>query len=198
MTARVDAVAYFRVVDANSAVVERRGRAEGDAADRADHAALRARQGRPRHAAVRARAAQRGPAADHRRADRAVGDQGDDGRDQGRRASPTAMQKAMSRQAEAERERRAGSSTRTPSSRPRRSCAEAAEVISAAPAGLQLRYLQTLREIGAAQNPRRSSSRSRSTSSSRCWSRSTSRQPSTEAPAELHNGAGVGELPKPQ
>ena len=49
---------------------------QGDLADRPDDAALGARQGRARHAALRARAAQRGPAADHRRADRAVGDQG--------------------------------------------------------------------------------------------------------------------------
>ena len=58
---------------------------QGDVADRADDAALRARQGRPGHAAVRARAAQRGAAEDHRRADRAVGRQGLDRRDQGRR-----------------------------------------------------------------------------------------------------------------
>ena len=55
-------------------------------ADRADDAALRARPGRPRRPAGRARAAQRAPAADHRRADRAVGRQGHDRRDQGRRA----------------------------------------------------------------------------------------------------------------
>ena len=65
----------------------RRGRAlhRRDIPDRADDAALRARQGRPRHAAGRPRAAQRGAPADHRRADRPLGHQGHDRRDQGRR-----------------------------------------------------------------------------------------------------------------
>ena len=54
-------------------------------ADLADGAALGARQGRVRPAALRARAAQRGAAEDHRRVDRALGRQGDRGRDQGRR-----------------------------------------------------------------------------------------------------------------
>ena len=54
-------------------------------ADLADGAALGARQGRVRPAAVRARAAQRRAAEDHRRVDRALGREGDRGRDQGRR-----------------------------------------------------------------------------------------------------------------
>ena len=57
-------------------------------ADRADDPALGARQGRARLAAGGARAAQPGAADDHRRADRAVGHQGLDGRGQGRRAAP--------------------------------------------------------------------------------------------------------------
>ena len=56
-----------------------------DAADRADDAALGPRRRRLRRAALGARAAERGAPARDRRADRAVGDQGDDGRDQGRR-----------------------------------------------------------------------------------------------------------------
>ena len=55
--------------------------------DRADDAALGARQGRARRPALRARAAQRRAAADHRRADRALGSQGQHGRGQGRRAA---------------------------------------------------------------------------------------------------------------
>ena len=62
----------------------RRGLHGGDAPDRADDAALGARQGRARRAALRARAPEREPPADHRRADRAVGHQGHDRRDQGR------------------------------------------------------------------------------------------------------------------
>ena len=85
VTARVDAVVYFRVDRPERRRRPGRELPQGDVADRADDAALRARQGRPRHAAVRARAAQRGAAEDHRRADRAVGHQGLDGRDQGRR-----------------------------------------------------------------------------------------------------------------
>ena len=85
VTARVDAVVYFRVVDPNAADRPGRELPEGHVADRPDDAALHARQGRPGHAAVRARAAQRGAAEDHRRADRAVGHQGLDRRDQGRR-----------------------------------------------------------------------------------------------------------------
>ena len=120
VTARVDAVAYFRVVDAapRSCHVED---ARRDAADRADDAALRARQGRPRHAAVRARAAQRGPAADHRRADRAVGHQGHDGRDQGRRASPRRCSRRWRARPRPSASGGRRSSTRRPSSRPRRS-----------------------------------------------------------------------------
>ena len=53
-----------------------RGLPAGDLRDREDHAALGARQGGARHVALRARAPQRGSAAHHRRADRAVGDQG--------------------------------------------------------------------------------------------------------------------------
>ena len=85
VTARVDAVVYFRVVDPNARRRPGRELPQGDVADRPDDAAQRARQGRPRHAALRARGAQRGAAEDHRRADRAVGREGLDGRDQGRR-----------------------------------------------------------------------------------------------------------------
>ncbi len=58
-----------------------------DFADRADDPALGARQGRARFAAVGARAAEHRAPADHRRADRAVGSEGHDGRGQGRRAA---------------------------------------------------------------------------------------------------------------
>ena len=82
---RVNAVAYFRVTRLQQS--DRRGRElpGRDLADLADGAALGARQGRARPAALRARAAQRRAAADHRRVDRALGREGDRGRDQGRR-----------------------------------------------------------------------------------------------------------------
>jgi regulator of protease activity HflC (stomatin/prohibitin superfamily) len=65
---------------------------------------------------------------------------------------PSTMQRAMARQAEAERERRAKVINAEGEFQAAAKLAEAAEVISAQPAALQLRYLQTLREIGAEQS----------------------------------------------
>ena len=64
---------------------------------------------------------------------------------------PAAMQRAMSRQAEAERERRARIINAEAEFQAAAKLAEAAAVINAAPAALQLRYLQTLREIGGGE-----------------------------------------------
>ena len=64
---------------------------------------------------------------------------------------PAAMQRAMSRQAEAERERRAKVIHAEGEFQAAARLAEAAEVISHQPAALQLRYLQTLSEIGGDQ-----------------------------------------------
>ena len=172
--ARVDAVVYFRVVDPTASVVEHRGRLQGDLADRPDDAALRAGQGGPRHAAVRARAPQRGPAADHRRADRAVGHQGHDGRDQGRRASPT-MQRAMARQAEAERERRAkvihaeGEFQASPRARPRPRTSSRATRRRCSCATCR-------RSPSSGTTDSTSSSRCRSTSCGRSWATGASRR----------------------
>src|SRR6185436_10744529 len=65
---------------------------------------------------------------------------------------PTTMQRAMARQAEAERERRAKVIHAEGEHQAAAKLAEAAAVISQQPAALQLRYLQTLREIGAEQS----------------------------------------------
>ncbi len=65
---------------------------------------------------------------------------------------PTAMQRAMARQAEAERERRAKVIHAEGEFQASRRLRDAAEVIAPNPAALQLRYLQTLTEIGANQN----------------------------------------------
>ena len=123
---------------------ERRDRAgrelpAGDVADRADDAARGARPRRAGHAAVRARPPERRAAADHRRADRALGHQGHDGRDQGRRdpADDAARDGAPGRgRARAAREdhrrrgrvpglrqARAGRRRRSASTRSRSSCA---------------------------------------------------------------------------
>jgi regulator of protease activity HflC (stomatin/prohibitin superfamily) len=65
---------------------------------------------------------------------------------------PQAMQKAMARQAEAERERRAKVINAEGEFQAAARLAEAADVISVNPATMQLRYLQTLGEIGINQN----------------------------------------------
>ena len=65
---------------------------------------------------------------------------------------PNEMQRAIARQAEAERERRAKVISAEGEHQAAEKLALAAEVISRNPATLQLRYLQTLLEIGAEHN----------------------------------------------
>jgi regulator of protease activity HflC (stomatin/prohibitin superfamily) len=65
---------------------------------------------------------------------------------------PQSMQHAIARQAEAERERRAKIINAEGEAQAATKLAEAAEVIGRNPTTLQLRYLQTLREIGGNQN----------------------------------------------
>jgi regulator of protease activity HflC (stomatin/prohibitin superfamily) len=65
---------------------------------------------------------------------------------------PTAMQRAMARQAEAERERRAKVIHAEGEFQASQRLRDAAEVIAPTPAALQLRYLQTLTEVGVNQN----------------------------------------------
>jgi regulator of protease activity HflC (stomatin/prohibitin superfamily) len=65
---------------------------------------------------------------------------------------PERMQHAIARQAEAERERRAKIINAEGEFQAAAKLAEAADVIAVNPVTLQLRYLQTLREIGATQN----------------------------------------------
>jgi regulator of protease activity HflC (stomatin/prohibitin superfamily) len=65
---------------------------------------------------------------------------------------PERMQHAIARQAEAERERRAKIINAEGEAQAATRLADAADVIGRNPTTLQLRYLQTLREIGASQN----------------------------------------------
>jgi regulator of protease activity HflC (stomatin/prohibitin superfamily) len=65
---------------------------------------------------------------------------------------PAAMQRAMAKQAEAERERRAKVIRAEAEFQAAAKLSEAADVISRNPATMQLRYLQTLSEIGVDQN----------------------------------------------
>jgi regulator of protease activity HflC (stomatin/prohibitin superfamily) len=65
---------------------------------------------------------------------------------------PEQMQRAMARQAEAERERRAKIINAEGEFQAAEKLSDAAEIISRNPATLQLRYLQTLLEMGVNQN----------------------------------------------
>ena len=61
---------------------------------------------------------------------------------------PDSMQRAMAKQAEAERERRAAIINADGELAAAVKLTEAAKMISQDPAAIQLRYLQTIREIG--------------------------------------------------
>ncbi|CAM4238622.1 hypothetical protein MB901379_01336 [Mycobacterium basiliense] len=65
---------------------------------------------------------------------------------------PESMQRAMAREAEAERERRAKDINARGELQASEELREAAETLSRSPASLQLRYLQTLLELEADQN----------------------------------------------
>jgi regulator of protease activity HflC (stomatin/prohibitin superfamily) len=65
---------------------------------------------------------------------------------------PETMQRAIARQAEAERERRAKIIHAAGESEAAQKLADAAKVLETQPAALQLRYLQTLTEIGVEKN----------------------------------------------
>jgi regulator of protease activity HflC (stomatin/prohibitin superfamily) len=65
---------------------------------------------------------------------------------------PANMQRAMAAEAEAERERRAKVINAEGEFQAAQRLFDASEIISASPAALQLRYLQTLSEIGVTQN----------------------------------------------
>ncbi|UCG11489.1 MAG: slipin family protein [Deltaproteobacteria bacterium] len=65
---------------------------------------------------------------------------------------PQDMQRAMARQAEAERERRAKVINAEGEHQAANRLAEAAQIIAEHPMALQLRYLQTLREVSAENN----------------------------------------------
>ncbi|MBU1713635.1 MAG: slipin family protein [Proteobacteria bacterium] len=65
---------------------------------------------------------------------------------------PQEMQRAMAKQAEAERERRAKIINAEGEQQAATKLAEAAQIIESHPMALQLRYLQTMREMSAEQN----------------------------------------------
>jgi regulator of protease activity HflC (stomatin/prohibitin superfamily) len=149
--ARVNAVAYFRVVDANDAVVEVENYL--NATSQISQTTLRSVLGK---ADLDTLLAER----DRLNADlqRIIDEQT---APWGIKVSiveikdveiPQQMQRAMARQAEAERERRARIINAEGEFQASEKLAEAANIISQNPATLQLRYLQTLGDIGVNQN----------------------------------------------
>ena len=152
VTVRVNAVAYFRVLDPNAAIVNVTD--YNRATSQIAQTTLRSRA-RPIDAgrlAVGARKDQRAAAADHRRADRAVGRQGQHRRGQGRRAAADdaarhgAPGRSRAREAGQGHSRR-GRVRGQPEARRRRRRSS-----TRIRSRIQLRYLQTLTEIGAEKN----------------------------------------------
>jgi regulator of protease activity HflC (stomatin/prohibitin superfamily) len=147
VTARVDAVAYFRVVDANSAVVSIEDASKGtlqiaqttlrSVLGKADLDALLSERERLNEDLQQIIDEQTEPWG-IKATTVEIKDVG----------IPATMQRAMARQAEAERERRAKIIHAEGEFQAAAKLADAAAVISREPAALQLRYLQTLREIG--------------------------------------------------
>jgi regulator of protease activity HflC (stomatin/prohibitin superfamily) len=149
--ARVDAVAYFRVVDPRASVVEIENYKQGTSL--IAQTTLRAVLGKVELDSL---LSQREQLNEHLQ--QIIDEQTEpwgikvttvEIRDVG---IPAAMQRAMAKQAEAERERRAKIIKAEAESQAAAKLAEAADVISRNPATLQLRYLQTLSEIGVEQN----------------------------------------------
>ena len=151
VTARVDAVAYFRVVDPNSSVVsvEDAVRATSQIAQttlrsvlgKADLDALLSERERLNEDLQQVIDEQTEPWG-IKVSTVEIKDVG----------IPSTMQRAMARQAESERERRAKVIHAEGEAQAAARLSEAATVMGKAPGALQLRYLQTLREIGAEQN----------------------------------------------
>ena len=149
--ARVDAVAYFRVVDPRSSVVEIENYRQ--ATSMIAQTTLRAVLGK---AELDVLLSQREQLNEHLQ--QIIDEQTEpwgikvttvEIRDVG---IPAPMQRAMAKQAEAERERRAKVIKAEAEAQAATRLAEAADVISRNPATLQLRYLQTLAEIGSEQS----------------------------------------------
>jgi regulator of protease activity HflC (stomatin/prohibitin superfamily) len=149
--ARVDAVAYFRVVDPRASVIEIENYKQGTSL--IAQTTLRAVLGK---VDLDALLSQREQLNEHLQ--QIIDEQTEpwgikvttvEIRDVG---IPSGMQRAMAKQAEAERERRAKVIRAEAEAQAAAKLAEAADVISRNPATLQLRYLQTLSEIGVEQN----------------------------------------------
>jgi regulator of protease activity HflC (stomatin/prohibitin superfamily) len=151
VTARVDAVAYFRVVDPNCAVVQVESYLK--ATSQIAQTTLRSVLGKADLDALLSEREQL-----NEQLQTIIDEQTEpwgvkvttvEIKDVG---IPQAMQHAMARQAQAERERRAKVINAEGEFQAAARLGEAADVISQNPTTIQLRYLQTLSEIGAHQN----------------------------------------------
>jgi regulator of protease activity HflC (stomatin/prohibitin superfamily) len=147
VTARVDAVAYFRVVDANASVVDIEDYMR--ATSQIAQTTLRSVLGK---ADLDTLLAERENL--NESLQRIIDDQTEpwgikvvavEIKDVG---IPADMQRAMARQAEAERDRRAKVINAEAEFQAATRLAEAAEVLARNPGAMQLRYLQTLSEVG--------------------------------------------------
>ncbi|MGC4189868.1 MAG: slipin family protein [Thermomicrobiales bacterium] len=148
VTIRVNAVAYFRVIDPNAAVV-----------NVADYIRATSQIAQTTLRSVLGQSALDDLLAEREKINQQLAQIIDDQTEPwGVKVSivevkdvelPTAMQRAMARQAEAEREKRAKIIHAEGEFQSSQQLAEAAQVISRDPAAIQLRYLQTLNEIGA-------------------------------------------------
>jgi regulator of protease activity HflC (stomatin/prohibitin superfamily) len=147
VTARVDAVAYFRVVDANASVVDIEDYMR--ATSQIAQTTLRSVLGKADLDTLLAEREQL-----NEELQRIIDDQTEpwgikvvtvEIKDVG---IPADMQRAMARQAEAERDRRAKVINAEAEFQAATRLAEAADLLSRNPAALQLRYLQTLSEVG--------------------------------------------------
>jgi regulator of protease activity HflC (stomatin/prohibitin superfamily) len=149
--ARVDAVAYFRVVDSQASVVEIENFRQ--ATSMIAQTTLRAVLGKADLDALLSQREQLNDALatiiDEQTEPWGIKVTVVEIRDVG---IPTSMQRAMARQAEAERERRAKVIKADAEAQAATRLSEAADIISQNPTTLQLRYLQTLSEIGIEQN----------------------------------------------
>ena len=147
MPARVDAVAYFRVVDADASVV-----------DIEDHLRATSEIAKTTLRSVLGKAELDTLLAERERLNedlqRIIDEQTEpwgikvltvEIKDVG---IPQDMQRAMARQAEAERDRRAKVINAEAEFQAAARLAEAAEVLAGSPSAMQLRYLQTLAEVG--------------------------------------------------
>ncbi len=151
VTARVDAVVYFRVIDPNCAVVQVESYLK--ATSQIAQTTLRSVLGKADLDALLSEREQL-----NEELQKIIDEQTEpwgvkvstvEIKDVG---IPQAMQHAMSRQAQAERERRGKVINAEGEFQAAARLTEAADVISRNPTALQLRYLQTLNEIGVNQN----------------------------------------------